>query len=196
MLRLAEEIRAIATTGLNFARNPYDKDHYSRLLEIAAELYAKPAELPAAEVLANFRKELGYVTTKVGVNAAIFRGEKMLLERRADDGCWGIPGGWVDVNETPEKAVRREISEETGLTVESSRLVDIFSRDAGAFGQPHSSCHIQYCCSVAPGEPRPSHESLELAFLSLGEVKNWHRDHLTWADRSLRFYRELSSQPK
>lgn len=117
-LKVFEEIRAIASTGLNHARNPYDKAHYERLLEIAAGEYSKYLDIEPLAVLSLFKKELGYITCKVGVNAAIFDDHgKILLEQRADDQCWGLPGGWVDVNEKPETAVVREIKEEASLNI-------------------------------------------------------------------------------
>jgi mutator protein MutT len=45
--------------------------------------------------------------------------DEVLLVRRADDGRWAMPGGWVDPGETPEQAVVREVAEETGLQVSS-----------------------------------------------------------------------------
>ena len=190
-LKILEEIRAIATTGLNFARNPYDKANYQRLLEIAASQYSTIFGMEPKEVLHRFQKEVGYITCKVGVNAAIFSGHKILLEQRSDDKCWGIPGGWVDVNETPEIAVKREIKEETSLEIQTTKLIEIFSRSAGQFGQPHSSCHILYFCTARDGELKKSHESLDLGFFALEEIQMWHRDHKFWAERAFRFYREL-----
>jgi NAD+ diphosphatase len=44
--------------------------------------------------------------------------ERLLLQRRTDDGLWSIPGGGVEVGETVEAAARREVREETGLTLD------------------------------------------------------------------------------
>ncbi|WP_420595066.1 NUDIX hydrolase [Deinococcus sp.] len=40
---------------------------------------------------------------------------RVLLQRRSDDGLWGMPGGSLELGETFEEAARRELSEETGL---------------------------------------------------------------------------------
>lgn len=59
------------------------------------------------------------------VAGAIFSPDrnKILLIKRRDVPVWVLPGGGIDPNETPERAVVREIREETGFTVQIDRLV-------------------------------------------------------------------------
>lgn len=62
----------------------------------------------------------------VGVGLVLHRDGKILLCRRLKEpeaGFWNIPGGKVDFMEKAEDAARREMSEETGLTVGSLRLL-------------------------------------------------------------------------
>ena len=55
---------------------------------------------------------------QTGADAFIVNGAgEVLLIRRADDGCWAMPDGWVEPAETPAEAAVRETKEETGLTV-------------------------------------------------------------------------------
>ncbi len=53
------------------------------------------------------------------------RGQVLLLNHvlRSTASGWGIPGGFIDLGEQPENALRREISEETGLQLEDISLV-------------------------------------------------------------------------
>lgn len=54
------------------------------------------------------------------------RGE-LLLERRADNDLWGLPGGGMNLGETLAQTIVREVREETGLEVEPAGLVGIYS---------------------------------------------------------------------
>ncbi|MFD1427003.1 HAD-IIA family hydrolase [Kroppenstedtia sanguinis] len=52
---------------------------------------------------------------------------RVLLMRRADNGCWAVPSGHVERGESVEEAIVREIREETGLQVEVKRLIGLYS---------------------------------------------------------------------
>jgi 8-oxo-dGTP diphosphatase len=64
----------------------------------------------------------------VGVGAIILDGDKILLEKRKNapsKGKWTVPGGLVELGESVEQAVIREVEEETRLKVYDPRLVDV-----------------------------------------------------------------------
>ena len=74
----------------------------------------------------------------LAVGALIFQGTKILLVERGNDpfrGYWSLPGGAVESGELLEDALRREVLEETGLSVRIEGLHEIFERitadDAG-----------------------------------------------------------------
>jgi 8-oxo-dGTP diphosphatase len=65
----------------------------------------------------------------VGVGAVIWDGSRVLLERRGKppaQGAWSLPGGLIEVGETAEEAVRREVAEECGIEVEVGPLLGLF----------------------------------------------------------------------
>ena len=62
-----------------------------------------------------------------GVAAVILGPEGVLLQRREDNGLWGLPGGSVEPGESVTQAVVREVCEETGLEVEPIRLIGVYS---------------------------------------------------------------------
>ena len=103
---LLDELRAIARTGLHFSSDPFDRERYDRLLELASREYAERSSLDATAIRARFDSEIGYVTARVGVDAAVFDDrDRILLTHRADDDKWGLIAGWVDrmVKPTPER---------------------------------------------------------------------------------------------
>lgn len=73
------------------------------------------------------------LTADVVVLARGPAGPAVLLVRRAHEpfeGCWALPGGFVDEGEVPEAAARRELEEETGLRVEAPLSL------VGVYGEP------------------------------------------------------------
>ena len=67
----------------------------------------------------------------VGVGAVVLDGDRVLLVKRAHEplkGEWSLPGGAVELGETLETAIVREVREETGLDVEVGPMVDVLDR--------------------------------------------------------------------
>ncbi len=162
VVALLEELQAIARNGLTYAQNVYDRERYERLLELSTQRYATLLDLPSGAVKAKFRQELGYITPKLGGEAAIFndRGELLLMER-SDGSGWCLPCGWTETNERPADTAVRETKEETGLVVEVRRLVGVFSHMAGADNSPHSQVAVVHLCEIVGGALRLSHEGLD-----------------------------------
>jgi ADP-ribose pyrophosphatase YjhB (NUDIX family) len=113
--------------------------------------YGTMLYLPPAEVRQRLAAELGRVTPKVGANAAIFdQHGAILLMRRIDTHRWCLPGGLVEVSETPVAAAVREAREETELRCHPIQLVDFFTRpacNAGMIaGRPKRSGGLSRAC--------------------------------------------------
>lgn len=192
-LSLLEALREIASEGLSHATNPYDRERYERLLRIASSNYGRLARVSGRSVLQTFRKELGVVTPKLGVDAGITDDHgRVLLLRRADDGRFSLPGGWVRPDESVDEALTREVMEETGLKVMGLQLVAAFSRRATLPASPHGSCHILFVCQVRPGPLRLSHESTEFVYWDPWKALRWHRDHRQRARAAATYLRSAS----
>src|SRR5437588_10743672 len=65
---------------------------------------------------------------RIAASALIFDGERVLLAHRRDIDWWNLPGGGMEVGETVDEALRREVAEETGLEVEAEQLVGVYSK--------------------------------------------------------------------
>jgi ADP-ribose pyrophosphatase YjhB (NUDIX family) len=179
---LLDEIQTIARNGLNHDTPPYDRERYERLLDVATQSYSELLGQPGEEIRTRFLDEMGYITPKVGTDAAIFNanGEILLMER-ADGSGWCLPCGWVEPNESPADAVVREAREETGLEIEVTQLVGVFTRKASAEYGPHSMIAIVHLCEVVGGELTLSHEGSGLKYWPIDNMTNWHANHEIYA---------------
>jgi ADP-ribose pyrophosphatase YjhB (NUDIX family) len=181
---LLDELQTIARNGLNFTTNPYDRERFERLLALVSEYYGQALDLPPVDVRQRLAGELGYITPKVGAEAAVFDSAgRILLVRRSDDGLWCLPCGWVEPNESPEEAAVRETREETGIEVRSRQLVEVFTRKPNMGHGPHTAIAVVYLCEVVNGTPQPqSHEVLEVRYRRIKEVVGWHELHQQYAE--------------
>ena len=119
--------------------------------------------------------------TEIGlsVSALVWRGDEILLMRRADNGHWGLPGGFVEVGESVASAARREVQEETGWTVEIGALIGVYSDPAtqvvdygqekgpGAGGGDRRVQIVNLCFhakAIAEGQMTTPDETIETGF--------------------------------
>lgn len=121
-LEWAKELQFIAQAGLTYTKDPFDKERFERVREIAAEIMSLQSRLPLAQVKDLFCNETGFQTPKLDTRAAIFKDDKILLVEE-NDGTWSMPGGWVDVMETVKSNTVKEVKEEAGLDVDAVRVI-------------------------------------------------------------------------
>jgi ADP-ribose pyrophosphatase YjhB (NUDIX family) len=163
----SRELQAISQNGLLFAGNPYDRQRYEALRDIAAQMMAAgSADTSIATITALFDQQTGYATPKVDVRGVVFRDGQILLVREAQDGLWTLPGGWADPNESPSESVVREISEEAGFQTRPIKLLALYDRAKHPHSPPHPF-HVYKLfihCEILSGAPRPSLETLDVAF--------------------------------
>jgi ADP-ribose pyrophosphatase YjhB (NUDIX family) len=165
LLEWARKIRAIAQNGLTFARDPFDRERYGQLQELAAVMLAAQLELPVARARDLWDGEVGYATPKVDVRGGVFQGAEVLLVRERSDGRWTLPGGWVDVNDAPSEAVAREIREESGYQARAVKLAALVDRSRHP--HPPGVYHIYklfFVCELTGGAPSAGPETDAVAF--------------------------------
>ncbi|MFE9247268.1 NUDIX hydrolase [Nocardiopsis sp. NPDC006938] len=89
---------------------------------------------------------------------------RFLAIRRADNGRWELPGGVLELAETPEAGACREVWEETGVHVEVDQLTGVYKNTAQGI------IALVFRCKPSGGAERPSAESTSVAWLTPDEV--------------------------
>ena len=135
---IADELRGIANEGARYADNDYDRRRYGRVLSLSARLVAAIEQRSPDEVMEEYKQNLAHVTPFVAADAAVFRGGRILLIKREDNGLWAMPGGATEVGETWAQSAERELREETGVVGTAKKLLGVFdSRIWGSRSKYH-----------------------------------------------------------
>ncbi|MEV6773839.1 NUDIX domain-containing protein [Nocardia sp. NPDC051030] len=98
----------------------------------------------------------------------------ILMQRRSDSGNWSFPGGVMDIGETLEQCVIRETKEETGLEIEITGLLGIYTDPEHIIeyqdGEIRQEFNITYYGRIIGGRIEVSDESTSVRFLALDEL--------------------------
>lgn len=102
----------------------------------------------------------------VSVAAAIFddSGENVLLIKRRDNGRWEPPGGVLELDETIEEGLRREVREETGAEIEVGPLTGVYKN------MPRGIVALVFRCRVTTQILSESDEAIEVSWRALASL--------------------------
>ncbi|GAA1616670.1 NUDIX hydrolase [Actinoplanes couchii] len=106
---------------------------------------------------------------------------EILLIRRSDNGNWALPGGAMDLGESLPQTAVRETAEETGIDVEITGLVGIFTDPRHVIlytgnDEVRQEFSIVFTARPVGGEPTPSEETTEVRWASEGECRSLPMD--------------------
>ncbi len=179
----AKELQFLAQCGLAYTKDPFDKERFERIREIAAEIMSAKSGLSLDAVTGLFCNETGFQTPKMDTRAAVIRDGKILLVKEAKGGKWSLPGGWIDVNCTVRRNTVKEAWEEAAVKVNPLRVIalhDIHRHNRTHFA--YGICKVFVLCElVEEGELVSNIETVERGWFTpeelppLAEEKNTPR---------------------
>lgn len=170
LLEWARELQMHAQCSLAYTQNPFDRERFERIREIAAEMMAAQIDEPIERVKDIFCHDSGYQTPKMDTRAAIFQDDKILLVEEKD-GSWSLPGGWVDSTESVRSNTEKEVWEEAGLRVTATRLIAVLDRKKHNLPvYMFNVCKFFVLCDYISGSFQPNTETTASGYFGLDEL--------------------------
>ena len=114
----------------------------------------------------------------VSAHAVVFRGDRVLLARRAHEpsrGRWSVPGGGIELGETIRDAAQREVREECGIEIETGGIIDVVDnviRDESERIRFHYVV-IYLIAHHVSGRARPGSDASEVRWATRAELEGF-----------------------
>ncbi len=194
---IAAELHEHSSAGVLYARNDFDKERFTRIRELAAELLSISCDgIKADDALELFCDNSGYQTPKIDTRAVIFNEKNEILLIHDYDGKWALPGGWCDRDQSIYSNTVKEAYEEAGLVVTCKRLVCAHNHklhnNAKSF---FSVIRFFVICEVVSGEFKANNETTESGYFSLDNLPSDLNDHKTSEEQIRLCYEALNAGP-
>ena len=115
----------------------------------------------------------------VGVGGVVVSNERVLLVRRGKpplEDNWSIPGGMLELGETLQEGVRRELAEETGIEVRVLDIIEVFERislDASGRAKYHFVV-LDYLCVAIGGNVHAGSDASGVAWAAESELAQYN----------------------
>jgi ADP-ribose pyrophosphatase YjhB (NUDIX family) len=168
-LAWAKRLQSIASTGLHFCDEQYDRERYTEVADIANAMLARLGNVPIERIqglISDFAQD--YATPKIDVRGAVLEEDKVLLVREASDGLWTLPGGYADVGLSAGENVVKEIWEEATLKVRASALYAVHHKAKHAYDPDVRDFYKLFflCERLDDATPAPGPETVDAGFFS------------------------------
>ena len=172
-LAWAKRLHGIATTGLHYGADEFDRERYREVADIAEAMLACLGTVPI-EQIQNLVGEAtsGYATPKVEVRGAVFDGDRILLVREKSDGRWTLPGGFADVGHSAAENVAKEIWEEAGIRTTATRLYSLRHKARHDYDPDIRDFYKLFflCERTGDESPAPGPEVTDVSYFSLDNL--------------------------
>ena len=175
-----KRLKALADTGLVYAKEPYDLERYEEIKEIALKLMSDLTDTPIETVKSFYGPQEDYPTPKVDVRGLVFNeDQEVLLVKEKVDGKWTIPGGWADVGYTASEVAVKEVKEETGLDIKVDQLLAVYDKKCHPHPpQAYYVYKIVFLGVVTGGEIATTHDILDVGYFRMDHLPELSEDRI------------------
>jgi precorrin-4 methylase len=114
-LTQAKRLQALASTGLHFCTDDFERERLEEIAEIAHSMLAQLGNVPLERItglVTDFAQR--YSTPMIDVRGAVIQDDRILLVRELTDGCWALPGGYADIGLSAGKTSSRRFARKPG----------------------------------------------------------------------------------
>jgi 8-oxo-dGTP diphosphatase len=162
------KVLGIAKIGKKFSKDPYALENYEELYTLGQEMAS--TMMPPQEACTIFERDV-YPTPNLSVRVIITdQDNRVLFVRERQDGMWSIPGGWVDLFQSVEKAAVAEALQEAGVVVSINRILAMYQREKHKdYPTLLSETCIYFHAKIESGEPHPGFETLDTMWVNMDE---------------------------
>lgn len=155
---IADELRAIAGFGLNFAQNPHDIERYQAVLAASARLTGVVNGRSSTDLISQYQQYNFQLAAQPSGEAVVMQDNKILLVKRSDDDLWAMPGGITDPGETLAETAVRELQEESGIDGNAVQLMGIFDSRHWHSAKKIHFYHAVFLIEATNKTPHPNAE--------------------------------------
>ena len=186
---LGTKLQSIAQAGLTYSTDPYDRLRFKEILDLSSNILSNGDINQENFIKEIFDKEYSYPTPKIGVLAAIFKDNKIMLVQEKDNHKWSLPGGWADVGDSPRQSILKEIREETNLDVNIIKFAALLDRNKYLEIPMWPSVYkCFFICQIKSGEAKCDNlETIALDFYNKNNLPELSLDRVTYSQIMLMF---------
>ncbi|MCJ7843331.1 NUDIX hydrolase [Lederbergia sp. NSJ-179] len=170
-LEWAQKIQALSQAGIAFSKDAYDIERFEELRKISVEIMAEYTNMSTEKITNLFANETGYQTPKVDIRGVVFQENQILLVKEKHDGLWSLPGGFCDIGLSPSENIVKEIQEESGFNVTTTKLLAVL--DTHKHDHPPQSSHYYKLfiqCEISGGRAISGLETADVAFFAKDQL--------------------------
>ncbi|AYL98882.1 NUDIX hydrolase [Mucilaginibacter celer] len=195
LLSQITQLRALADTGLLYAKNEYDIERYHELQHLSTQMFDEVSGYGEDTINLLFPQAADYPTAKVDLRGILLSPDnKILLARESGDGKWSLPGGWGDIGYTPKETIIKEFWEETGLQVSAERLLAVFDKKMHPHPpQPFYVYKMVFYCKAITTEINKGFDVLDVQYFDIDNLPPLSEDRILKSQIELVYQKIISN---